>query len=167
MLGAKPWVYAAAILGLVIAVSGVAAVSYRAGQNSVIASQARATQKHEAQVRQIEKASRAATQTSGHEIEAQRHDRDIETERARAVLEPVRVCYSPRPAMPRAPEPAAAIDSPAPADQLPVPAGRADTAAADLHDIGPGLIALMRECQRDHDDARAWRAWWAAQSALR
>lgn len=41
MLGTRLWVYAAAILGLVIAVSGAGLQGYRMGRDSVIAQQAR------------------------------------------------------------------------------------------------------------------------------
>ena len=150
-----------------------AALVYRASliehgrQLERTAAAARAAE-HEIQVRAQERQAASITQEIAHDIETQRAARAEESRRAAAVLQPVRLCQQPtadRPAVPRAAGPAAAADGAAAATELPLRAGDDHRAAGAVPgpDVGPELIAMIVDCQREHDDAQGWRAWWREQ----
>lgn len=169
---ANPWVpliLGALLVGAIAAAICGAYVKGRAdGRDSQIALQTKATQKHEARVDQMEQKSRQATQQTGHTIEATRNERTAEGDHARAELGPLRVCDNAASSdVPGTPARATATDRSEAGAGLPVRAGNPAQAPAVVPaDIGPGLIALMEACQRDHDDDRFWREWWASQAAI-
>lgn len=167
MLPVNTW--AVATLGLLL-VAGLGAshwTAYRAGQRSEIARQASVTKKHEAKVESQNQNARAVSQETGHAIEAQRNERSREADRARDVIGPVRVCNSAGAEVPRVPNATAAAHGTEAEAQLPLRAGEPAEAAGGVPgDIGPGLIALIKACQGDHDDEQTWREWWAAEKAL-